>query len=126
MSDQDGAEYASVHAAVGCAVMLKCRTRRRWCERTTRTKSTRSWAVGTVKKSIETRSRTWFVRKVRQVCEGGVGRFGIRRETVRSATSIPSLRSGGGHFSDEGDDGGVNRRATHSGPAGELGPVLAE
>jgi hypothetical protein len=45
------------------------------------------------KKSIETRSWTWFVRNVRQVCEGGVGRFGMRRETVRSATSNPSLRS---------------------------------
>jgi hypothetical protein len=35
-------------------------------------------------------------------------------------------RIGGGHFSDEGDDGGVPGRATHGGPAGELGPVLAE
>jgi hypothetical protein len=30
-------------------------------------------------------------RNVRQVCEGG--RFGMRRETVRSASSIPSLHS---------------------------------
>ena len=35
-------------------------------------------------------------------------------------------RIGGGHFSDEGDDVGVDRRAPHGGPAGELGPVLAE
>jgi hypothetical protein len=35
-------------------------------------------------------------------------------------------RIGGGHFADEGDDVGVDRRATHGGPAGELGPVLAE
>src|SRR5882762_9781043 len=30
---------------------------------------------------------------VRQVCEGGVRRFGSRRETVRSATSMPSFSS---------------------------------
>jgi hypothetical protein len=30
--------------------------------------------VGTVKKSIETKSRTWWVRNVRQVCDGGVRR----------------------------------------------------
>jgi hypothetical protein len=30
---------------------------------------------------------------VRQVCEGGVRRFGISRETLRSATSKPSFRS---------------------------------
>jgi hypothetical protein len=49
--------------------------------------------VGTVKKSIETRSRTWLVRNVRQVCDGAVRRFGITLETVRSATSIPSFKS---------------------------------
>jgi hypothetical protein len=41
--------------------------RRRWWVRTTRTKRTRRRAVGTVKKSIETRSRTWFARNARQV-----------------------------------------------------------
>jgi hypothetical protein len=49
--------------------------------------------VGSVKKSTATRSRTWLVRNVRQVCDGGVGRFGSRRETVRSAISMPSFRS---------------------------------
>ncbi|PYN83311.1 MAG: hypothetical protein DMD96_02755 [Candidatus Rokuibacteriota bacterium] len=34
-----------------------------------------------------------MVRNVRQVCEGGVRCFDISRETVRSATSRPSLRS---------------------------------
>jgi len=34
-----------------------------------------------------------LVRKVRQVCDGGERRFGIKRETVRSAISMPSLRS---------------------------------
>ena len=58
-----------------------------------RTKSTRRPAVGTVKKSRATRSRTWLARNVRQVCDAGEPRFGSSRETVRSATSIPSLRS---------------------------------
>jgi hypothetical protein len=35
-------------------------------------------------------------------------------------------RIGGGHFSDEGADVGVDGRATHGAPAGELGPELAE
>ena len=54
---------------------------------------TRRPAVGTVKKSKETRSRTWLARNVRQVWDGGVRRFGISRETVRSERSMPSLRS---------------------------------
>jgi len=36
---------------------------------------------------------TWLARNVRQVCEGGGRCLETRRETVRSATSIPSLRS---------------------------------
>ena len=50
-------------------------------------------ALGTVKKSIETRSRTWLARNVRQVWDGGMRRFGSSRETVRSATWMPSFRS---------------------------------
>ena len=34
-----------------------------------------------------------MVRNVRHVCDGGERRFGSRRETVRSATSIPSFCS---------------------------------
>src|SRR2546422_2449309 len=59
----------------------------------TKTKRTRKRAVGTVTKSIETRSRTWLVRNIRQVCDGGERRLGSSRETVRSATSMPSFRS---------------------------------
>src|SRR5436309_3132383 len=33
------------------------------------------------------------MRNVRQVCEGGVRRFGMSRETVRSATWAPSFSS---------------------------------
>jgi hypothetical protein len=36
------------------------------------------------------RDGTWLARNVRQVGEGGVRRFGISRETVRSATSRPN------------------------------------
>jgi hypothetical protein len=36
---------------------------------------------------------TWLARNVRQVCDGGARRFGISRETVRSATSMPSFLS---------------------------------
>jgi hypothetical protein len=46
-----------------------------------------------VKKSIETRSRTSLARNVRQVCDLGERRVGSSRETVRSATSIPSFMS---------------------------------
>src|SRR5438132_6483689 len=60
---------------------------------TKRMKSTGKRAVGTVKKSRQTRSRTWLARKVRQVWDGGVRRFGSSRETLRSAIWMPSLRS---------------------------------
>src|SRR6516162_3486793 len=42
---------------------------------------------------METRSWTWLARNVRQVWDGGVCRFGSSRETVRSATSMPSFTS---------------------------------
>jgi hypothetical protein len=80
----------ALQSAVGCSVTLKWMTRRRWW---TRTKRTRSPAVGTVKKSIETKFLTWLIRSVRQLWEGGVRHFGSSRETVRSATSMPSFRS---------------------------------
>src|SRR2546425_12505354 len=91
-----------------------------------------------MKKSRETRSRTWLARKVGQVWDGGVRRFGSSRETVRSATWMPSLRSspwnsrgapervGRGHSHDQDFDLGVDGRAAAGGPGGELGPVLAE
>jgi hypothetical protein len=65
-------------------------------------------------------------------------RLGMSRETVRSATSMPSFRSspwilgapperiGRGHSCDQGRKLGVDGRAAPGGPAGELGPVLAE
>src|SRR5258708_21118546 len=49
--------------------------------------------VGTVKKSIETVVFTWFSRKVRHVCEGGLRRRTMYLLTLVSPTSMPSLRS---------------------------------
>src|SRR3989441_2707158 len=48
----------AVQAAVGYSVTLKWRTRRWSWASTTKTNRTRKRAVGTVKKSMETRSRT--------------------------------------------------------------------
>ena len=83
----------AVHSAVGCSVTLKCSTRRRSCASTTNTNNTLNCSVGTVKKSMETNWPTWLVRKVFHVWDGSLRCFGIKRETVRSEISTPSLRS---------------------------------
>jgi len=62
----------AVHSAVGREVTPKWTSRRRLCDSTTKTKSNRNVAVGTTKKSVEAKSFTWFLRKVLQVCEGGL------------------------------------------------------
>src|SRR5260370_26617705 len=49
--------------------------------------------VGTVKKSIDTVSFTWFARKVRHVCEVGFRRRPMYLLTLVSPMSMPSLRS---------------------------------
>ena len=67
----------AVHWAVGWSVTLKWRTRRRLWERTRKQNSTWNRAVGTVKKSIETRSLAWLFRKTRQLGEGGLRRLGM-------------------------------------------------
>src|SRR5436309_3800532 len=46
----------------------------------TNTNNTRNLAVGTLKKSIDTRSRTLLSRKVRHVWDGAVLRFGMSRK----------------------------------------------
>ena len=56
-----------------------------------RTHSTRNVAVGTTKKSMKTRSWLWFRRNERQVCDGGLRRTGMYRDTVACATSNPSM-----------------------------------
>jgi hypothetical protein len=72
-------------------VTFECTTRRRSSESTKKTYTTRKVAVGTVRKSMQARVPVWLARNVRQVCEGGLRRRGISRETVRSATEMPSL-----------------------------------
>jgi hypothetical protein len=47
--------------------------------------------MGTVKKSMETRSLRWLSRKAFQICDGDYFLLGISRETVRSETLIPSF-----------------------------------
>ena len=77
----------------GASVTLMWRTRRRSCARTTKTNKTLNITVGTVKKSTETRLPTWWSRKVRQVCDGGVRWRTIYLETVAWEISRPSFWS---------------------------------
>ena len=42
--------------------------------------------------AIETKARAWLARNVRKVWEGSGRRFGISRDTVRSAMWMPSFR----------------------------------
>jgi len=71
----------------------KCNTRRRSCESTRKMKSRRKVAVGTTKKSVETRSSMGFLRNVFQVCEDGLRGRTMYLATVVSATRMPSFRS---------------------------------
>jgi hypothetical protein len=59
--------------------------------RTTNTYSKRNVAVGTTKKSIAAARGIWLARNVRHVCDGGVKRRGMARDTVASLTAKPSL-----------------------------------
>ena len=63
------------------------------CASTTNTYNTLNCSVGTVKKSMEINWPTWLVRKVFHVSDGSLRCLGIKRETVRSEISTPSLRS---------------------------------
>ena len=82
-----------VQEAQGASVTLQRTMRRRSCARTTNTYSARKVAVGTTKKSIAAARGRWLARNVPQVCEGGGNRRGMRRDTVASLTTKPSLRS---------------------------------
>ncbi len=57
------------------------------------TNKTANVAVGTTKKSIETRQPTWLSRNVRQVCDGGFGCRTMYLVTVACETSMPSFNS---------------------------------
>ena len=69
---------------------MQCPMRRRSCARTTNTYSERKVAVGTTKKSSAAARGGWLARNVRHVCDGGVERRGIARDTVASLTTKPT------------------------------------
>jgi hypothetical protein len=64
-------DFSTRMAPPGAKPRLKWTTRRRLWTRTRETKSTRTVAVGTVKKSMEASEPRWLSRKVRHVWEGG-------------------------------------------------------
>ena len=72
---------------------LKCKTRRRWCERTTNTNNTRNVTVGTTKKSTDTSSFMWFFRNALHVPDGGFLVRIMYFSTVDLATVMPILAS---------------------------------
>ena len=83
----------AVHSALGFAVTLKCSTRRRSWASTRNPNSTPNVAVGTVKKSIATRSFTWLSKNARQDGDDGLRCFTMYLATVDTATSMPSFAS---------------------------------
>src|SRR5437899_8758370 len=85
--------WRAVHAAVGCAVTLKCTSRRRLWVSTTSTNRTRKVAVGTVKKSSAIRSGAWFFKNVRHACDGGLRGRTMYFDTVACETVRPSFNS---------------------------------
>ncbi len=60
---------------------------------TMKTNRTANVAVGTTKKSVETRQPTWLSRNVRHVCDGGFRCHTMYLDTVASDASIPSCMS---------------------------------
>jgi len=56
-----------------------------------KTKSTAKLTVGTMKKSIDAKHPTWFLRNTRHVCDGGLGWRVVYLETAAWELSIPSL-----------------------------------
>jgi hypothetical protein len=77
----------------GVSVTLMWTTRRRSCARTTKTNKTLNIAVGTTKKSTQTRLPRWLSRKVLQVCDGGLRWWTRYLDTAACEISIPSFWS---------------------------------
>ena len=128
----------AVQAAVGCSVTLKWRTRRRWWASTTKTKSTRKVSGGNGEE-IDRDEVPDMVGEERapglrrgcaplrdQPGDRTLGHVDAELQEFAMDSGRTPERIGGGHFSDEGADLGVDRRAAPGGPAGEPGPVLAE
>src|SRR5664280_2111288 len=83
----------AVHSALGLDLTSKCRTRRPSSARISITKKTRNVALGTTKKSSDTKSLTWLSKKVRQVGDGGFLCRTMYLATVDRDTSMPILAS---------------------------------
>jgi hypothetical protein len=85
----------TIHWLVGCRVTLKCRMRRRPGARPENQSSMPQVTVGTVKKSIAAIASRWFRREAshRWAESDSLGARFIRRETVLSERSKPSMRS---------------------------------
>ena len=103
----------------------------------TKTNRTRKRAVGTVKKSIATKSRRMVGKERPPGLRRSGRRFGISRETVRSATWMPSFRSSpwmrgapqrglAWPCGNQSPDFGVNGRRTSGRAAREPGPIVAK
>ena len=78
---------------MGEPVTLKWMTRLRSWARTTNTNNTLNVTVVTVKKSTETKLRTWLSRRVLQDCDGGFRCRTMYLETAAWEISMPSYCS---------------------------------
>ena len=128
----------AVHAAVGCSVTLKCRTRRRWWARTDQNEEhtqlngghgeevDRDQVLDMVGQERAPGLRRRWAPLGDHPGDGALGHVNPELEELPMDSGGAPQRIGGGHFSGEGDDFGVNRRTAEGGPAGELGPVLTE
>src|SRR5882762_2313459 len=95
-------------------------------------------AVGTVKKSRETRSRTWLARERppglrrpgaplrHEPRDGALGDVDPQPEKFPVNSRGAPQRIGRSHPSDESLDLNIDGWAARDGPGGERGPVLAE
>ena len=75
----------------GMPVTLSDISRRRWCLRITKTKSSLKPTVGTTRKSMAAIPAAWLRRKAFQVCDDPPPLLAMYLATVDCATSIPSL-----------------------------------
>ena len=74
---RDSTICCAVHIAPGDSVTLKWTIRLRSWARTTKTNSTLNDTVGTVKKSMDTRSFAWLLRNARHDGDGGLRRTSL-------------------------------------------------
>jgi hypothetical protein len=128
----------AVQFAVGCSVTLKWTMRRRWWASTTRTKSTRKPAVGTVKKidggeirdvvgeERSPRLGGWRTSFRHQSGDGALGDLDPQLEELSVDSWCTPQGVCRGHFSDKRGGLSADRRAAQPRPAGEPHPVLTK